>query len=293
MTAQIFAIIAPVFLIAATGYGWARAKMPFDSAMVSALVFNIGAPCLLLSQLLSRRIDVAAMTEVVLACLAVMVLTAIAAIAILTARGLSLRAYLPPLLFPNTGNMGMPLCFFAFGDVGLSLALAYFAVTALLQFSIGIGIASGRFNVRTVAANPVLWAMAFAVALTATQTTLPTWAMDTLSTLGGFAIPLMLMSLGTSLATLSVHGLGRALAFSVFRIGGGFVAALVVVAALGLEGPARGAVLIQSAMPTAVFNYLFAVQYNNKPEDVAGIILISTVLSFATLPLLLAFVLGS
>lgn len=292
MITQVFAIIAPVFLIAAIGYVWARAKMPFDSGMVSALVFNIGAPCLLLSQLLSRPIDIAAMIQIVLACLAVMGLTALAAIAVLSARGLSVKAYLPPLIFPNTGNMGMPLCLFAFGDVGLSLALAYFAVTALLQFSIGIGISSGRFNARTVFANPVLWAMAIAVFLTATNTKLPTWTMDTLTTLGGFAIPLMLMSLGTSLATLSVHGLGRAFAFSVFRIGGGFLAALAVVAAMGLEGPARGAVLIQSAMPTAVFNYLFAIQYNNKPGDVAGIILISTVLSFLTLPLLLAFVLG-
>ena len=116
--------------------------------------------------------------------------------------------------------------------------------------------------------------------------------MNTISTLAGFAIPLMLLSLGTSLATLSVAGLGRALGFSVFRIGGGFLAALGVVAALGLEGPARGAVLIQSAMPTAVFNYLFAIQYNRKPEDVAGMVLVSTVLSFLTLPLLLAFILG-
>jgi predicted permease len=292
MFAQVFSIIAPVFLIAAAGYLWARAKMPFDSGMVSALVLNIGAPCLLLSQLLARPIDVAAMTQIAVACMLVMALTAAAAALLLRVRGLSLRAYLPPLIFPNTGNMGMPLCLFAFGDVGLSLALAYFAVTALLQFSIGVGIASGRFNLRTVLANPVLWAMAFAVLLTVAEAKPPVWVMDTLTTLGGFAIPLMLMSLGTSLATLSVKGLGLAFGFSIFRIAGGFAAALVVVVALKLEGPARGAVLIQSAMPTAVFNYLFAAQYDNKPEDVAGIVLLSTLLSFATLPLLLAFVLS-
>jgi malate permease and related proteins len=293
MIVQIFSIIAPVFLIAALGYIWARAKMPFDSRMVSALVLNIGAPCLLLSQLLARPVDIAAMLEIVVACFAVMAVTAGGAIVVLKLRGQSVRAYLPPLIFPNTGNMGMPLCLFAFGDVGLSLALAYFAVTALLQFSIGVGIASGTFSVRTVLANPVLWAMGFSVALLGTDTQLPKWAMDTLTTLGGFAIPLMLMSLGTSLATLSVKGLGRALELSVFRIAGGFLAALAVATIMQLDGPARGAVLIQSAMPTAVFNYLCAAQYNNKPEDVAGIVLISTLLSFASLPLLLAFVLGS
>jgi len=61
---------------------------------------------------------------------------------------------------------------------------------------------------------------------------------------------------------------------------------------LGLEGIARGAVIIQSAMPTAVFNYLFAVRYNNDPGEVAGIVVVSTVLSFLTLPLLLGYVLN-
>ena len=88
MIIQVFAIIAPVFLIAAIGYAWARAKMPFDSAMVSALVFNVGAPCLLVSQLLSRPIDIAAMSQIVMACLAVMALTACVAIAALWARDL-------------------------------------------------------------------------------------------------------------------------------------------------------------------------------------------------------------
>jgi predicted permease len=291
MFSQIFSIIAPVFVIAALGYFWARAKMPFDSGMVSALVFNIGAPCLLLSQLLSRTMDIAALAQIAAAGTAVMALVAAVAGLALRARGLSVRAYLPPLIFPNTGNMGLPLCLFAFGDVGLSLAVAYFAITALLQFSVGVGIASGKFNVRTIAANPVLWAIIVAVVLKLTDTHLPKWTVDTVNTLAGFAIPLMLMSLGTSLATLTVAGIGRAVGFSVFRIAGGFLAALAVVTAFGLEGPARGAILIQSAMPTAVFNYLFAVQYKSKPEDVAGIVLVSTVLSFLTLPFLLAFVL--
>jgi predicted permease len=281
-----------VFVIAALGYGWARARMPFDTRMVSALVLHVGAPCLLLSQLLARPVDLAAVAAIVAASVAVMALTALLAAAGLKALGLSLRAYVPPLIFPNTGNMGLPLCLFAFGETGLALAIAYFAATALLQFSLGVAIASGRLHLRTVAGNPVLWAMVLAVVLGAFDLKLPAWVMNTLSTLGGVAIPLMLLSLGTSLATLKVAGLGRALGFSLFRLGGGLAAALAVTALLGLDGPARGTVLIQSAMPTAVFNYLFALQYDNRPDDVAGIVLVSTVLSFATLPLLLAYVLA-
>lgn len=293
MTAQIFAIIAPVFLIAAIGYVWARQKMPFDHNMVSSLVLHVGAPCLLLSQLLTHRVSLSIMADIIVAGVAVIVITALAGLLLLKVLGRPVRAYLPALLFPNVGNMGLPLCLFAFGDVGLALAVAYFAVTSLFQFSLGIGIARGQFDANLFLRNPVLWTLPFALLLLGTDTTLPTWVMNTLATAGSFAIPLMLMSLGTSLATLSVHGLGRAVLFSAFRLGGGFLAALAVVTVLGLEGPARGAILIQSTMPTAVFNYLFAVRYDNNPGDVAGIVLVSTVMSFITLPLLLAFVLAA
>ncbi len=292
MTAQIFAIIAPVFLIAAIGYVWARQKMPFDHNMVSALVLHVGAPCLLLSQLLTHRVDLDVMTEILVAGVIVILLTAVAGLAVLKLLGKPIRAYLPAMMFPNVGNMGLPLCLFAFGDVGLALAVAYFAVTSLFQFSLGIGIARGHFDSGLFLRNPVLWTLPLALVLLGTNTTLPTWMLNTLTTAGSFAIPLMLMSLGTSLATLSVHGLGRAVLFSAFRLGAGFLVALAVVTTLGLEGPTRGAILIQSSMPTAVFNYLFAVRYDNSPGDVAGIVLVSTVMSFVTLPLLLIFVLA-
>ncbi|MBL8643749.1 MAG: AEC family transporter [Rhodospirillaceae bacterium] len=292
MTAQIFAIIAPVFLIAAIGFAWARAKMPFDHNMVSALVLNVGAPCLLLSQLLTHPIRLDLMAEIIAAGVGVMSLSALGGILLVRALRLPVRAYLPVLIFPNVGNMGLPLCFFAFGDVGLALAVAYFAVVSLFQFSLGIGIASGRFGINLLLRNPVMWSLPLAMILLGTDTAVPAWIMNTLTIGGSFAIPLMLMSLGTSLATLSVRSLGRAMGFSVARIFGGFAVALAVTAALGLEGSARGAVLIQSSMPAAVFNYLFAVRYGNAASDVAGIVLTSTVLSFLTLPLLLAYVLG-
>jgi len=293
MTAQIFAIIAPVFLIAALGYGWARFKMPFDANMVSTLVFHIGAPCLLMSQLLQQRPNIVEMSQIVLAAMLVIGLGAVVGLVFLKSIKQSVRTYLPALIFPNGGNMGMPLCLFAFGEAGFTLSVAYFAGMAMLQFSAGQAIASGRFPASAFFANPVLWALGVSITLISADIHLPVWVMDTITTLSGFVIPLMLMSLGISLAQLSVHGLGKALMFSVFRLGGGFLLALGVVSAMDLEGPARGVVLIQSAMPTAVFNYLFAVRYNNRPEDVAGIVLISTLLSFATLPLLLAYVLAT
>jgi predicted permease len=116
---------------------------------------------------------------------------------------------------------------------------------------------------------------------------------NTIATLGNLTIPLMLMSLGTSLASLKVVGLRRSVGFSVFRLAGGFGLSLVAVWLLDLDGAARGAVVIQSTMPSAVFNYLFAARYDNRPGEVAGIVFISTIFSFLALPLLMAFVLQS
>jgi predicted permease len=200
---------------------------------------------------------------------------------------LPLRVYLPALTFPNAGNMGMPLCLFAFGEPGLGLAVMFFATLAVAQFTLGPALAAGRWDPWQALRTPVLHAVALALLLRAAGLDVPRWAANTTSLLGGCAVPLMLVSLGVTLARLRVGGLGRALAMSALRLGLGFCAGLVVAWTLGLEGVARGVVVLESAMPVAVFNYLWAVRHGTAPEEVAGMVLGSTALSFATLPLLL------
>jgi predicted permease len=115
--------------------------------------------------------------------------------------------------------------------------------------------------------------------------------LDTTSLLGDFTIPLMLIALGVSLGRIEVRNLHSSLLLSLFRLLTGFGVSLGVAALLGLEGAARGVLIVQSTMPVAVFSYLFAVRYERKPEEIAGAIFISTILSFLTLPLLLWYVL--
>ena len=120
----------------------------------------------------------------------------------------------------------------------------------------------------------------------------PQWLSNTTQILGGVAIPMMLISLGVAMARLKIAGFGRALFLSVLRIGGGFAIGLAIAEIAGLHGAARGVLLMQSAMPVAVNNYLLAQRFNRNPSEVAGTVVVSTALSFATLPLLLYFVLG-
>lgn len=283
----ITAVMAPVFLIAALGYGWARAGLPYDGAFVTTLMINVATPCLVFATLLRLRFAAAELTLVVTASLACLVVTTAVAFAVLRATGLPLRIYLPALIFPNSGNMGMPLCLFAFGDKGLGLAVVFFAVLAVAQFTLGPAIAAGRLDLRQMARTPLIHAVALALLLQALDIDLPRWAANTTTLLGDCAVPIMLLSLGVALARLRVTGMGRALAMSVLRLGLGFAVGFLVAEALGLEGTMRGVIMLESAMPVAVFNYLWAVRYDTAPEEVAGMVLGSTVLSFVTLPLLL------
>ena len=140
---------------------------------------------------------------------------------------------------------------------------------------------------RQILRMPIIYAIGLALALIWTGQQLPQIAGRAVQLLGAIAVPLMLLSLGYSLATLKIASLRMSLVFAVARLVGGFAIGWLVAIAFGLEGVARGVVVIQSAMPAAVLNYLFALRYNNDPQEVAGLVVLSTLLSVALLPLFL------
>ncbi len=291
MLADLFAVIAPVFLTAFIGYLWVKSGRSFNAEQLTPLITTVGTPCLVISTLLNADPDPQVLARMAGAGLAAHLGAGLFGWAALAAMRLPVRSFLPSLAFPNTGNMGLPLCLFAFGEEGLALAIGYFVVSAVGQFTAGYAIAAGTFDVKRLARAPILWAVLVALALMASDTALPQWAANTVDLIGQFTIPLMLLALGVSLARLSVRRLGPPLILSVLRIAGGAALGFAIAWALDLEGAARGVVILQTAMPVAVFNYLFAQLHGNRPEEVAGLVVVSTVMSFATLPFLLPLLL--
>lgn len=288
---DLFAVIAPVFLLAATGFTWAKSGRAFDTNQLTPIITNIGTPCLILSSLMKTAPDFANLGVMAGAALMAMTAMAVIGFTVLKLAGLPMRAFLPALIFPNNGNMGLPLCMFAFGEKGLALGIAYFVMLPLTQFTLGQAMASGHMSVLKLLKTPVVWAVILSLLLLGTDTQLPRWAANTINLTGQFTLPLMLMALGVSLARLEVRSLGRSLVLSCLRVFGGLALGIAIATVLGLEGVAFGVVVIQTAMPVAVFNYLFAQLYNNHPEEVAGMVVISTVVSFVSLPFILAWVL--
>lgn len=291
MFMQLLTIIAPVFICAAIGYGWARAGRPFETEMVTNMVTAIGVPTLVYATLVKVEVDPVQLQEMALATVLFLVVIGSLGWAFLKGLGQPVRSFLPAFSFPNTGNMGLPLAMFAFGEQGLALGVAFFAVTIIFQFTVGIAVSTGSMSLQSLVRVPTIYATGLALAVMASDYETPKWIMNTVELLAGMTIPLMLVTLGVSLAKLSVQRLKTSLAISLGRLGVGFGVAYAIGTALGFEGVTLGVLILQATMPVAVFNYLFAQRYGTHPEEVAGAVVVSTVMSFATMPALLWFIL--
>ncbi len=291
MIAALFSIIAPVIICAGIGYVWARSDTPFDIGQTTRISVNLGTPCLIIWTFDQTRPDPQIFLGLGVATLCTFAGFAAIGYIVLRLAKLSPRDYLPALMFPNVGNMGLPLCLFAFGEAGLAFAIVIFVITAIGNFTIGASLSRGSARLSDLARMPVLYAVPVGLTLVVWDLHLPDWLARTTELLGSLTIPLMLLTLGVSLSRLSMANFGRSCALSVVRLAGGFAVGVLVAWAFGLEGMERGVLILQCSMPTAVFNYLFAERYGRAASDVAGMVLTSTALSFATLPLLLWYLL--
>ena len=296
MLFQLWGVVAPVFICTVIGYFWARSSTPYSADFVGRIVMNIGAPCLVVSTINGVDISGQEFYSVAFAAVLIFLGTAILGVLAIRMSGASVRSLLPTVVFPNNGNMGLPLCLFAFGEEGLALALAFFLVQMTALMSLGVALISPnnsgfRAALKDLSFLPLIHSVVIAVVLLGTGTILPGWIDSTLGILGGLTIPLMLITLGASLANLTISGWGRSVILSLLRIGGGFIFACLVVEAIGLSGTAKHVVLLQSIMPAAVFNYLLALKFDRNPDEVAGVVVTSTLLSLMAIPVLLSFLL--
>jgi predicted permease len=289
---QLAGVLLPVFALAGIGVAWRALQVPFDREFVTRLVMNVGTPCLILDTLLHLNLPLAQFTQVLLAAVLVLGLVSLSALVVLRVLRLPVRSFVSPLVFGNTGNTGLPLCLFAFGQDGLGLAIGFYIVGSSSQFIFAPLFQSDKPAWRTLVTTPVIYAALVGIGLMSADVTAPAWIERLLSLVAGMAIPLMMIAMGHSLAGFKVTRLPRALGLGVVRLLLGFGAGIVVSSWLGLEGMLRNVVILQSAMPAAVFNYLLAARYNRHPEDVAGIVLMSSVIAAVALPFLLGWLLS-
>jgi len=284
-------ILLPVLIVASIGYGWAKLGFPLDRDFVTRLVINVATPCLVIDSIAKLELPVADLLQMLLSAAAMFALTATAGALVLKLAALPLRSFLPSLTFGNAGNLALPLSYLAFGATGLGLSAGVFLTAVVIQFTLAPALQDGRPALKVLATTPVVYSSVIGVALLATQTTLPGWLDATIGLLAGVAIPMSLLTLGFSLAEFRVKRLPVAVGLGFTRMALGFAMAATIASLFGLTGIARGVLLLHGGMPTALVCYLFAARYGRDPEDVAGIVLVSTLLAALAMPLLVAYAL--
>ncbi|RUR37858.1 AEC family transporter [Vreelandella populi] len=288
MLAELFAVMAPVLAGAGLGFLWIRLGHPYPVDFVTRLVFNIGTPSLVLASLAGADIDANTFGRTMLATALVIITMGVATFGVAKLLNRDWRVLLAPMMYPNTGNMGLPVVLYAFGSAGFAYGITAMITVSLFQFTLGAALNSRGNPLKTLVKTPTVYAILISMVLLLTNTSLPPWLANTVGLMSGFTVPLMLITLGVSLASIQVKNLRSGLGFSLVRIPLAAGAAWLIAGWLGLPPLAQSILVLQMCMPVAVFNYLFAQRAQREPAYVASLVFCSTLLALFYLPLLLA-----
>ena len=290
LTLTVLEITAPVFLLATVGFAWVKLGYEYRVEFVTRFAMTLSVPCLIFTALMGTTVDATALATLSLASIVAYVLVTAAMWALVWAGRLDRRTFLAPLIFGNTGNLGLPLALFAFGDTGLGYAVVVFAVMAVMSFTFGIWLVSGGGSLTKVIQEPVVFAtLAGAVFLWQDWQT-PLFLTNALELIGQMAIPMMLITLGVAVARLRPGSFGLATLLSALKAALCVACALVTGLWFDLDPTALAVLIVQIATPVAVTSYLLAEKYGADSDSVAGLVVVSTLMSVVTLPLILAFV---
>ena len=284
---EILGVVAPVFLIAGIGYLLEKGGAGLHHETMSTLVMTAGAPALIFSSLTSTELSNSTLASVSAGALGVAIISAALSLIVLAVLRLPVRSFLPSLTMANAGNLGLPCAYLAFGADGLALGAAFFFVNAILLYTVMPILSRGSFSLDDVFREPLVWAVVAAIVFRLSGMTPPGILADTTEILGGMMIPIMVILLGGALARLKVSDVGVSVRLGAARLLIGVSAGTLVVTAFRFRGIEAGTVFLLASMPAATVTYVFAQRYNRSPEQVAGLIVTSTVLVFLALPAIL------
>lgn len=277
-------------LLAIIGLLWVKLGPPFPVNFVSTLVLNVTMPALLFHTLATSVVPISSLWEMAFATLVIHVVFSAIAVLTLKLSGKDWRLCISYVV-GNTGNLGLPVCFFAFGEEGLAYAMTFFSIQCILLFSLGDAIYAGSINFQRMLRSPILHAIWVGVVVRVLDWQPPELIMNSTSLLGQIVIPLMLITLGVSLAGMRASMLHMTVFWSFIRTAMAIAIGFSVAELLGLEGIARGVLIIETVVPVAVFNYLLAIKHGRDSSEVSGMILVTHIGAIFYLPFVLGLLL--
>ena len=284
-------VVTPVFLLAAIGYFWVKLGFEYRVEFVTRLAMTLAVPALVFTSLTQNTINPKFLTEmIIVVCMAYAVVSVLALIFTFIFK-LDLRTFLMPLISGNTGNLGLPLCFLAFGKDGLGYAVIVFAFTSIVAFTFGLWVVSGTRSFKQPLKEPLVPATILGLLFMFFGWETPKILTNSLNLISQMAIPLMLITLGVAVARLKTQLAFKTLGISISKIMIGTIAGITVGYQFSIPYEAFAVLIIQMSMPVAVTSYLLAEKYGANSEAVAGLVVISTFLTTFTTPVVLSVLL--
>ncbi|UDM18000.1 AEC family transporter [Vogesella sp. XCS3] len=291
MIERIVTIILPVLIIVLIGWAYARRVRP-DMRAANKLNMDVCVPLLVFSALSAKDFQLVAQWKLMPAAAIVVLLSGLLAWPIARLAAASPRTLLPPVMFNNCGNMGLPLALLAFGRDGFNAFVVLFVVSNLLHFTLGAFIFSRHTSLRGLSRNPIVIATLLGLLFGLAGWHLPDWLILGMKMLGDMTIPLMLFALGVRMVDVSLSGWRIGLLGAVLCPLTGLAAALLASPLLQLDSNQHALLILFGALPPAVLNFLMAELYQQEPESMASIVLIGNLASLLFVPLGLVLALG-
>ena len=291
-------IVLPVFIIIGAGFVAAR-MLTIDAQTLSRVSLYVLGPALVFSKLVETTVTGTDLVQIVVFIVVGTLL--VLALSWVVARLLRLNrstesAFVLSCSFVNSGNYGLPLVLFAFGQAGLERALIYFVTGAFMMNTVAVFVASrGQAKATTSLLNifrvPMIYAIVIAFAIRAANLEIPGFISQPLGLTGDAAIPVMLLLVGIQLAGVSFGKQARLICVATLvRLVGGAVVGIALATVMGLAGVTRQACIIEHSTPTGVMTGIMALEFGTEPELVTGVIFASTLASIATMTLLVAWI---
>ncbi|MEZ8824565.1 AEC family transporter [Vibrio amylolyticus] len=290
MFEQVVNILFPVFALAFTGFLVSRWLKP-DFSPINQINMNVCIPALVFASLATMPLDTEQLPLISASLIAVLV-PGLLMIPICKLTGLNFKAWAPPHMFRNSGNLAIPLFAYTFGEAAQSPAVLLFVMSACIHISVGLALLSSGNPFKQIFTMPVFLAAALAMILNLSGISVWTPLYEASSLLGQAAVPIMLLSLGSQMVNLRLSGLKVGLLCTAQSLFTGAVAFTLIYFFIPLPKLHLQMMVLFTMLPPAVMNYLFAERFNVEPANVASMVLFSNFLSVVTLPVLLLFALS-
>ena len=285
---KLFEILFPVFFIIGIGFYLGKKDSKLNINFITNLTGTIGTPALIFYSLTSTGVNLETFLEFFSYKIIMIIGFSLIGLITLMITKRDLIWELPPLILPNNGNIGLSVCLFAYGAKGLGIAGAIASVIMLFHFTIGVFLAKKSFDLKILFKNGPIYGIFLALFFLYFDYEVPLFLENTTFLISYATIFMVLMSLGVALTKLKVFSLKLSIINSFVRMIGGPLIGLALINFFNLNGVEAGVLFIQSAMPSAILTYLVGSMYSPKKvvDSIAGTIVVSTSISFITLPII-------